>query len=266
MTEQVAEPEATPVPQETGEGETEVSQTSEVEETKQEETPAEPEEKKPKGVQKRIDELTANWRGAERDRDYWRDMAMKAQQSETKQPEPPSAPSGERPKLDDYQSYEEYTEALTDWKLDQRMAAQTKEAQDREAQAQQQQAQFQFNQRAQTVREDHPDFDAVVGNPTLPISEAMMDAAYASEKGPEVLYYLGQNPEEAHRIAQLQPIQAAMEMVRVEQSLERAANTNSSTPDPIPPVNAGGGRQSVDPDNMTTDEWLKWRESQLHKE
>jgi hypothetical protein len=34
---------------------------------------------KAKGVQKRLDELTRNWRETERDRDHWRELAMRTQ-------------------------------------------------------------------------------------------------------------------------------------------------------------------------------------------
>ena len=47
-------------------GENEIEQVSE-------DSPA-----KPKGVQKRIGELTHSWRDAQRERDYWRDLALKS--------------------------------------------------------------------------------------------------------------------------------------------------------------------------------------------
>jgi len=53
---------------------------------------AEPEPKKAKGVQKRIDELTGNWRNAERERDHWRELAMRTMQS-AGQPQPAAQPT-----------------------------------------------------------------------------------------------------------------------------------------------------------------------------
>lgn len=47
-------------------------------EVEQDAQPDEGEEpRKPRGVQKRIDELTGNWRNAERERDHWREVAMR---------------------------------------------------------------------------------------------------------------------------------------------------------------------------------------------
>src|SRR5689334_5427715 len=56
--------------------------------------PAKP---KPSGVQKRLDELTRNWRQAERDRDHWREQATRNQS----QPAQPQAAQGE-PSLEQF--------------------------------------------------------------------------------------------------------------------------------------------------------------------
>lgn len=263
MTDEVAELQGEVLPEETtGEGvELEESPTSEVEETNQDDTPAD-DKPKAKGVQKRIDELTSNWRTAERDRDHWRELALKGEQKPVD--EPASAPQG-KPTLDAFESYEEYVEALADWKYEERQRS------DRENQEKQRQAQTQaektrsFQQRAESVRETHPDFDQVVGNPALPISQAMADAAYSSEKGPEILYHLGQNPQEAEKLYNLSPIEAAMAIGRIEASLSRPARNKSSAPDPIEPVSGVGGTQTVDPDRMNMDQYAKWRLKQLNR-
>lgn len=258
---EVAELQGEALPETTGEGvELEESPTSEVEETTQEDTPAD-DRPKAKGVQKRIDELTSNWRTAERDRDYWRELALKSAQPEPKPVEQPASTG--KPALDQYESYDEYVEALADWKYEQRAL------QERERSQKQQQEQTQaekvrsFQARADAVRETHPDFDQVVTNPTLPISQAMADAAYASEKGPEILYHLGQNPQEADRIYRMSPIEAAMAIGRIEATLSRPARTKSSAPEPIEPVSGVGGVQSVDPDRMTMEQYASWRIKQL---
>jgi hypothetical protein len=227
----------------------------------QDEPPVEPEKPKAKGVQKRLDELTALRRDAERDRDYWREMATRQKEPE---PEPKVAPQG-KPELDTYGSYDEYVEALADWKFDQRMQAERSREQEQQLEQTRAQQVQTFQQRAQSVREAHDDFDEVVGNRSLPISEAMAETAYASEKGPELLYYLGQHPREAARIYALSPYAQAMEMGKLEVAISQPSRTQTSAPDPIEPVSGVGGPQSVDPDKMTTAEWVQWRNNQLKR-
>lgn len=261
MTDEVAELQGEDLPEITADGELEESLASEAEEANQDETPAEP--PKARGVQKRLDELTSLRRDAERDRDYWRELAIK--QSAQKEPEPRAeAPQG-KPVLDAYPSYEEYIEAVADWKVEQRLSAEREQQTRVQQETAQQQTIREFQSRADRVRESHPDFDDVVGNRSLAISEAMVEAAYGSEKGPELLYHLGQNPKEAERIYNLPPYQAAMEMGRLEAALSRPSRKNPSAPDPIRPIAGGGGSQTVDPDSMTAEQWAIWRNKQLSR-
>ena len=263
MTEEAAELQEDVVePEITEEGETEDSQPSESEDTSA--------ETKPKtSYQKRIDEITALRREAEkreadaqRDRDYWREQALKNEPK--KEPEPEKVEG--KPKLDDFSSYEDYTEALTDWKVTEALKGQSEAQKRAQAEAEKQSVVQSYRTRADSFSESHPDFDAVVTNPRLPVSEAMAEAAFTSEKGPELLYYLGTNPEEAHRISQLPPYQAAMEMGRLEAKFtSQPARNQSRAPDPLDPISPGGGNATVDPDKMSADQWRKWRESQIRK-
>lgn len=263
MTDEVAELQGEDVPENTGEAaQTEDPAPSETEDSSAEQPEG---EKKPKGVQKRIDELTSNWRTAERDRDYWRELALKSQQEPEKPKEPQQPQPQGKPQLEQYESYDQYVEALAEWKYEERAKA-DQERQSRQQQEQTQQERLRsFQQRAQTVRETHPDFDQVVGNPALPISQAMADAAYSSEKGPEILYHLGQNPQEAEQIYRMSPVEAAMAIGRLEASVSRPARNQTGAPPPIEPVEGGSGTQTSDPDRMTPEQWLNWRNKQLGK-
>jgi hypothetical protein len=95
----------------------------------------------------------------------------------------------------------------------------------------------------------------------------MADAAFSSEKGPELLYHLAQNPAEADRIARLPPTQASMEMGRLEAKLAAVPpRKTTQAPDPIAPVSGVGGAQTdADPDKMTVEQWRAWREKQLSR-
>lgn len=221
-------------------------------------TPAAPDANN--GVQRRIDELTRHWRTTERDRDYWRELALKGQQPPQ---QPPAQPS--RPKADDFESYDEYIEALTDYKVGERAKQwqeQQRAQQGQQAQAQRQQA---FQAKAHEFTQQHPDFWEVAGNPAVPISQTVVDVAIESDIGPQVLYHLGKNPQEAARLAQLSPTAVAREIGRLEARLQLPPKKTSQAPEPIQPIGGGGEQATKDPSKMTMDEFVAWRRQSLKR-
>lgn len=125
-----------------------------------------------------------------------------------------------------------------------------------------------YEERADKFREAHDDFDQVVGDQSLQITDVMAEAIFASDIGPEVAYYLGTNPKTAERISKLSPFLQAKEIGRIEAKLAEApppaAKKTSSAPAPISPVTA---RSTVSPvfdttdprstQSMSTEEWVK---------
>lgn len=223
---------------------------------------------KKKGVQKRIDELTANWRNTERDRDYWRQLAMQSMQKPEQQQQaetPQKEATPERPQEDQYEDYSEYLEAVADWKAEVKLREyqQRQEQERRQTQAQQtkQQKQQTFVENAQKMQADAPDFWQVAT--TFPMSDAMEEAILDSEQGPQVAYHLGQHPEQATRIAQMSPYAAAREIGRLEQKLSIPTKpATTSAPDPVKPVGGSGEGRTKTPDQMSTKEWMAWRNKQ----
>jgi hypothetical protein len=123
-----------------------------------------------------------------------------------------------------------------------------------------------YAEREEKAREKYPDFQDVVFADNLQITQAMYDTIVAAENGPDVVYHLGKNPDEAARIAKLPPLAQARELGRIEASLaakEPEGKKVSSAPAPITPV---GGRaptpkyDTTDPrsmETMSTSDWIK---------
>ena len=115
------------------------------------------------------------------------------------------------------------------------------------------------------VRTKYDDFDQVAYNPNLPVTEYMAQSIQASDIGPEVIYWLGSNPKEAGRIAQLPPILQAKEIGKIEASLSSnpPVKKTSTAPAPIAPVTArttgAPAYDTTDPrsvKNMSTSDWI----------
>jgi hypothetical protein len=123
-----------------------------------------------------------------------------------------------------------------------------------------------YYDREEDIRTKYDDFDQVAYNPNLPVTEYMAQAIQASDIGPDVIYWLGSNPKEAGRIAQLPPILQAKEIGKLEANLASnpPVKKTSTAPAPIVPVTArtsgAPAFDTTDPrsiKNMSTSEWIE---------
>jgi hypothetical protein len=230
-------------------------------------------EPKPKGVQKRIDELTRLRYDAERERDHWRQMAMRQApaQQEPAKPEPPKA----LPKLEDF-NYDEaaYQAALMTHVTAEAARKVREDARREQAEEAAKQRVKSWKTRESEFKAKHEDYESIAYY--APITDAMVEVIQESELGPEIAYYLGKNRDEAERIAQLDPVKAAREIGRLEARLEKPSAPAvpkpvavSKAPPPPPRLEAVEHAVTVRPDSpesdkaLTDDEWFRLRNKQL---
>ena len=199
------------------------------------------------------------------------------QESEQKaSPDAEATPAeDDRPQQDKFETYDEYQEALVDWKVSQRLTAHEAVERDRIAREETQRAQESLvaahTARIDTFRSEHDDFDAVVERgKDLPMTRPMQDAVLNSEEGPAVMYHLCQNPEECDRIAGLHPMLAIKEMGKLEARLEAArtgpvssAEPLTRAPRPIKPVGGGHTASTVPMDKLPYQDFKRAREIEL---
>jgi hypothetical protein len=262
---QMAEPGSTPLP-DAPDSAAQVENTAEATnaETPETEAPEAPEDadsRKPNGVQKRIAEITREKYDAQREaaaakaeRDLLKAMLDRANGVQPDAaPQVTQAPQG-KPTLEQFDSYEDFAEALTNWKVDQRFAQIEAEKQAKEAVSA-------FEQRVQAFRAKMPDFDAVITAPDLPVTPDMADAIRAFENGPEVAYHLGTNKAEAARIAGLSPVMRIAELGRIAERLAVKPTPNPKPQPPAPPktVNGLSAAGVKNPDTMSLAEFAEWR-------
>lgn len=193
------------------------------------------------GVAKRIGKLLAEKRAAEqRAEDAERRLAPGSQPAK-EQAQPPAAPQPQmgKPVSASFETYEAYVEALTDWKVEQSNAARSqREAAQKTAEN--------WKTRSADARTAHPDYDQVLAEAeSTPISRAMHETIAESDLGPELVYFLAKNPDDAARIAKLPPLAAAREIGKLEATLsakpEKPAAAAPAKPLPKPPKAVGGG-------------------------
>jgi len=233
----------------------------EVEEEVQVEEPAEEvveevAEVKPKQTaQERINEVTRKRREAERDAEYWKNKALSQPPPAPAKVETPVEPSG-RPSLENYDTTEQYEDAVYDWRRSKEIAREQTANVEKEYEKQL----GDFNSRATELRKEHADFDAVIESEVF--TPNMRRAILVSEKGPALAYCLGlpENREIADRIRNLSDTAQVYELGKLETKLEVMSKTKKvpKAPDPVVPLGAGGGGAEKDPSKMSVDEWMEW--------
>jgi len=222
--------------------------------------PAEPEAEPelPKGLKKRFSELTGEIR------ELRAQLAMKgpanppeAKPGAATPPESAKAAETGKPVAANFTTYEEYVEALADWKLDQRDALKAQLA----AQSERQTV---VKTQVEAARAAHPDYDEVVTDQVV-ISPAMAEVMTQRDfPGAEVAYILGSDPAEAKRIAALSPAQAGAALARIAAGINPAeppkpkAAPVSKAPPPPKTLAGTGGNADSEPDPSNFKLWNAW--------
>jgi len=226
--------------------------TSKVEAEKQEDEPDD-DSSLPNGVKikKRIDKITRQKYEAVAEANRYK--------AELEQLKAQIAPKQEAPDISQFDTLDDYVEAVAEYKLNQKtQATQSQQAQQTQAQAQAQD----WVAKVDKVRSVAPDFDEAFNNvANIEFAPMALEAVAQHPKGAEIAYMLGKNVSEAYRIAALPPSQQLMAIGEI------AAKTNvpkpkavSSAPPPVKTVS--GGNVTTDPSKMSTSDYIKWRNDQ----
>lgn len=194
-------------------------------------------------------------------------QALRAEFEQLKAPQQ-EVPQG-KPTLDKFDSYDEFTEALTDWKIEQREVAREQKAKEEEGNKQRTELQKSFASKADKFRAETPDYDDVISEiADVELSEATAISVIESDLAAQLTYYFGQNPDELDRINNLSPLATAREIGKLEAKLSSAPVKQvkqSTAPDPIKPIGASKATVTPDATKMTDEEWDKWDREQRYK-
>lgn len=140
------------------------------------------------------------------------------------------------------------------------LAEQEKTRKEDELRNQQAAIQQAWQQRRQKAVSEMPDYMDVAENPNVPITQAMASVITTEEAGPKLAYYLGQHPEEAARISQLNPFAQIVELGALrERILTPQKPTTSRAPAPIRPITGAATPASKSMDDMSMDEYAAAR-------
>lgn len=219
------------------------------------------------GFQKKISRL-------EEEKEYWRRKALETSEKPQKKEEKPKAEDAppKKPDPKDFETYDEYSEALTDWKVDEKLRkveetrqAETKRSQFKEAQQTKVQR---YEEGIEQAQKDFEDFDEVIEDYDGPLTIGMQQALLDSDMGPQVAYHIAKNPKLGEKMAGMTILQLNKEVAKIEARLEKsgkgsgegkATKKTSKSPPPIDPVK-GSSKSKKSPDDQSYEEYLKERE------
>ena len=174
-------------------------------------------------------------------------------------------PPPKRPSRVEYESDEEYEDALFEWR-DSKLPRQ--EPQPKPTQPTEQPEELpevdpevlrNWQHQVDKASEKYDDFeDYLTSIPPQSMTEAMTLAIMENEEAGEVAYFLGKNHKEAARIANLNIAAQIREIDKLSQTLKPK---QTSAPPPINPEK-GGDSPVKDPEKMSPEEYRDWRRSQ----
>jgi hypothetical protein len=149
------------------------------------------------------------------DRDFWHKVATGELANPLQQPQIT------KPKPEQFNDYDEYVEALADYKANQIFEQRTHQTQQLTRQQLAQREEQRLLAKAKTDVEQaskrYADFETVVASVFLPT--ATLKAMYESEIGADLAYHLGKNPSEMERIQEMSPNSQIRELGKLEAKL-----------------------------------------------
>jgi hypothetical protein len=180
-------------------------------------------------------------------------------------------PKDPEPVLEKYTDYLQWQKDWNRWAIRAEARKLQAESDQRKAADTQRAAAAAWDAKQSKARDSHEDYDEVALDRNLPITNVMGQAITDADNGAELLYWLGENPKEAARIAGLSAIAQVREIGKLELKLsstpaeEKApeAKAISNAPRPVKAL-AGAAAQSTAVKNlegMSQSDYRKYRET-----
>ncbi len=225
-------------------------------------------QKKPRGLMKRVEKLVGERNALRTELETLRQRVEATQDAVAKEVVSDTFEQP-KPKFADFDTLEDYTEALTEWKLDKREFDREQQKRVEVAKSEIQAVVQTWEEREAATKKVYRDYHTVV-TPQAIAEVQPSDAARAfiidSEVGPEVLYSILGDDEMAAKFADASPAKQVRMLAQLEADLAPAKEEKKATVSaaPQPPSRLGKGKPVAtqkdllrNSTEMSTDEWMK---------
>jgi hypothetical protein len=217
---------------------------------------------KPKrGFEKRISKVVSERDRARQELEYWKEQALKVAQGQPTAPQQQVGQYSGKPVRDMYESEDQYFEALSDWKVEQRL-------QERDIQQEQKKLVENYATRAQEFAKERPDFFDIINDASdLVIAPETAYIIQKSEVGPRLALHLAENPDVADRLNAMDATSRVYELGKLESKLtsqpkakvEPKRVSNAPAPITTPKGSAPAVSKDLYDPTLTTAEWIALR-------
>lgn len=180
-----------------------------------------------------------------------------------------------KPDKNNFESYEEYEDALLDWKIDQKEKAKIAISKAEESKSAFQRKIDKHQDRIDEFKKATPDYietinDYIEEHGALQFAMGVEESILESDLGPSIVYELAKNPEELARINSLSMVRQAAEIGKIEARLQKSQEIQKQTikakvPAPISPVGKGSAlpTKSLSDPNISFSDYERIRKKEL---
>lgn len=229
-------------------------------------------------LEKRFSELTKQRDSArqemDRERQARQELENRIKELETKANPAKAEPADPDPKPDPSQFNDalEYAEALAEWTTDKKLRERDEQEMSRRAQEEQSRKQVEFQKRVEAVKANLPDYEnTIAAAGDIPVSAPVGESIVDSEFGPEILYYLADNPDYARSLADKSLTAQLREIGKLEAKFEKTPSKKepvakkSNAPAPISPIKASSSavETGLDSDRAYHGTYQQWKAARL---
>lgn len=231
-------------------------------------------------LEKRFSELTKQRelarQEAEKERQARQELENRLRELEAKASPPQAVDPDPKPDPSQFNDALEYAEALAEWTTDKKLREREQQEMARKAQEEQTRKQVEFQKRVQSAKNDLPDYeDTIAAAGDIPVSAPVGEAIIESEYGPQLLYYLADNPEFARSLADKSLTAQLREIGKLEAKFEKTAPQQeskkepvakkSNAPAPISPIKASSAtvESGLDSDRAFHGTYQQWKAARL---
>jgi hypothetical protein len=228
--------------------------------------------KRPSRTKRLADKLSH----AEREAEYWKNKALQGKGDSEEESEKSAKTASDKPNPDDFESHDDYIEALTDWKVEKKLEAKNQKDEETNFVEKQKAKVKKLNERIADFEKTHEDFlDVIEGVGDIPISPTVQQFILDSEHGPAMMYELANDPDYYEELCHMAPLKAAAELGKIEDRVLKSSKESSGKketktrttkapkpPTPVTSKKTGAGKKSIYDENLSQKEYEALRAEQ----
>lgn len=240
------------------------------------------EERKPNPkLEKRFSELTKQREEARKEAQREREQreALEARLKaleQSSQPQKASVEPEDEPQPHQFSDAFEYAKALAEYSAEKAVKERDRQEAEKQLAVERQKVVEAWAKKVEAAKAEMPDFEEMIESSDVVVSDPIRDAIVESDVGPQILYYLAENPEVADKLAAKSVAAAMRELGKLEARFEKEAETSSEKPSktvvkksnapaPIKPLKATSSAADtpIDSDGQFHGTFQQWKAARL---